>query len=205
MPEKMRTPLKHAGVTLLELMVAIAVAGVLLAIGIPSFNYFILDSRRIALGNDLLASLMLARSESIKQGRPVDVCGSTDGATCTGSSGDWNIGWIVWQPGDSTSSPAISSRLIRYVKNDSGSTAVTSSQVKIGFGQFSGSCQVGLGVDGPPPSISCVGPITATVCDTQKSNYNGSYICRGSKIVIQSSGVATLRSTDADSPNPCAC
>lgn len=212
MTGKMRTRRIHSGVTLLELMVAVAVAGVLLAIGIPSFRYFILDSRRISLGNELLASMMMARSESIKQGRTVIVCGyaedSSGQPTCLGSGGNWNVGWIVqeptlYPPSNKPNPPS------RVVKNDGGSNSVASSQVKTGFGQFSGSCQAGLGIDPTIPltsaSISCVGSITTTICDTQKSSYNGSQICRGSKVVVQSSGVATLRSTDADSPNPCAC
>ena len=197
MTGKMRTLRRHSGVTLLELMVAIAVVGVLLAIGIPSFQYFILDSRRIALGNDLLASVMLARSESIKQGQPVAICASTDGATCASSSSGWNSGWIVRQP------PTGTGQVVRYVKNDSGTTAVALSVPGIVFQQF-GSCQVQqLNTDG---STTCTASsLTTTVCDTQKSNYNGSNICRGSKVVVQSSGASTLRSTDADSPNPCAC
>lgn len=197
MPERMKTPSDHAGVTLLELMVAIAVAGVLLAIGVPSFKNFVLDSRRISLGNDLLASMMMARSESIKQGQPIMVCSSTDGVNCASSSG-WNSGWIIGPIG------ATSDQVIRYVKNDGGSTTVASSVGGIAFQQF-GSCQVQTSSSGTS-SYSCAGAsLVTTICDTQKSNYNGSYICRGSQVIVQTSGVAYLRSTDADSPNPCAC
>jgi type IV fimbrial biogenesis protein FimT len=190
----MKTPLKHAGVTLLELMVVIAVAGILLAVGVPSFNNFILDSRRIGLGNDLLAAMMLARSESIKQGQGITVCASTDGVNCASTSSGWNSGWIVQGP--------TTAQVIRYVKNDSGSAAVTSSVAAIAFQQF-GSCQVQAGSGTPLPCATST--VTVRVCDTQKSNYNGSLMCRGSKVVVQTSGVATLRSTDSESPNPCAC
>jgi len=44
--------------------------------------------------NTLIATLNFARSEAIRQSRPVSVCASGDQASC--NNGDWNQGWIVF-------------------------------------------------------------------------------------------------------------
>ncbi len=85
-----------AGFTLIELLTAITVAGVIMAIAMPSFRY-ITNSNRIASEiNGLLGDLQFARAEAIKEGETVSVCVSTDGATCTGGPA-WQSGWIVFQ------------------------------------------------------------------------------------------------------------
>ena len=54
------------GFTLLELLVAMAVAGILLGVGVPSFVEVMKNARLSTQHNDLLQSLYLARSEAIK-------------------------------------------------------------------------------------------------------------------------------------------
>lgn len=85
----------------MELMMAIAVIGVILAVTIPSFNTFRLNNRMTGAANDLLASFNLARSEAVKRQRSVGVCSSTDpGAatpTCTAPLlNTTSVGWVVW-------------------------------------------------------------------------------------------------------------
>ena len=81
-----------AGITLIELMVAIAVLSILLTIGVPGFNSFIQNSRSTALANELVTTLNLARSESVRRAEDIIVCASNDQTSC---SGDWVDGWIV--------------------------------------------------------------------------------------------------------------
>ena len=54
------------GFTLLELLVAMAVTGILLGVGVPSFVEVMKNARLSTQHNDLLQSLYLARSEAIK-------------------------------------------------------------------------------------------------------------------------------------------
>jgi type IV fimbrial biogenesis protein FimT len=89
----MRT--RRAGFTLMELLMTLTVAGILIAIGVPSFRYVTNANRIASEVNGLLGDLQYARSEAIKEGQTVTVCASTDDATCTGGNA-WQGGWIVF-------------------------------------------------------------------------------------------------------------
>lgn len=84
------------GFTVLELMVTVAVGALLVAIGVPALNNFVLNDRDISQINSLVASFNYARSEAIKQhlASGVVVCPSSDGATCNGTPA-WSGGWVV--------------------------------------------------------------------------------------------------------------
>jgi type IV fimbrial biogenesis protein FimT len=82
------------GFTLIELMVAIMVLGILLGVAVPSFRDAALSSRLTAYANDLVASAQIARSEAIKRNAPVTLCASAVGAACD-EGGGWEVGWIV--------------------------------------------------------------------------------------------------------------
>jgi len=82
------------GFTLIEMMVTIAIAALLFAIGVPMFRNASLGARLSAGANNLLASVQLARSEAIKRNVPVRLCASSDGATCA-AAGGWEQGWII--------------------------------------------------------------------------------------------------------------
>lgn len=84
--------------TLMELMVALSVAGVLLTLAVPNIQSFIKNNRMTGIANDMLTALTIARSESIKRQQPVALCASTNpkaaNPTCT--TGTFSSGWIVW-------------------------------------------------------------------------------------------------------------
>lgn len=84
---------RAAGFTLVELMVTLAVAAILMAIAIPNFTALINSNRLTATGNELVASLQLARSEALRRNTQVRVCRSEDGSSCAGA-GQWNR-WIT--------------------------------------------------------------------------------------------------------------
>jgi type IV fimbrial biogenesis protein FimT len=85
----------NAGFTLVELLVTTAVIAVLLGVAMPKMTGFIKSIQLSSASNDLLAGLLLARSEAIKRNSRVVICKSADGAFCA-SSGNWEQGWIVF-------------------------------------------------------------------------------------------------------------
>jgi type IV fimbrial biogenesis protein FimT len=86
---------RHAGFTLLELMIALTVAAVLFAIAIPSFRYVTTANRVSSEVNAMLGDFQFARAEAIKEGQTVTICSSNNGTSCSGTT-TWTFGWIVF-------------------------------------------------------------------------------------------------------------
>ena len=84
----------HRGFTLIELMVTMAVLGIILGIAAPNIQHFIVDNRTTTQTNDLIALLNLARSQAIQEGHRTQLCISHDQNNCV--NGDWGDGWLVW-------------------------------------------------------------------------------------------------------------
>ena len=113
------------GFTLVELLVTIAVAGVILTLGVPSMRQLMMNNRMTALTNDLATAVHLARTEAIRRGVSIGVCsGSADIDSGTGittgqcQNTPWNDGWLViadpsgtpeliWSRGPAGDSPSI--------------------------------------------------------------------------------------------------
>ena len=87
-----------SGFTMIELVVVIAIVGILMAIGVPSFRYVTTANRISAEVNGLLGDLQFARAEAIKEGWPVVVCVSANSTaanpTCSNAN-TWQSGWII--------------------------------------------------------------------------------------------------------------
>ena len=88
---------RSRGFTLVELVIALLILAILVAVGVPTFQDATLGSRLGSTANNLVVSLYLARSEAIKRNTIVRVCPSTDGTSCATSS-SWQTGWIVMAP-----------------------------------------------------------------------------------------------------------
>jgi type IV fimbrial biogenesis protein FimT len=82
--------------SLIELMVTVAIAGILAAVAAPSFANIIKNNSMTTQYNELLASLNLARSEAIRRGVPVNICKSNDQTNCGNNTVNWQDGWIVF-------------------------------------------------------------------------------------------------------------
>jgi type IV fimbrial biogenesis protein FimT len=91
---------KARGFTLIEMMVAIAIMGIILAIGVPNFIEFVADQRVRAAASDIVSDVNLARAESLKTQRRVVMAraGSTAAGTgCAPSGGtSWSNGWCIF-------------------------------------------------------------------------------------------------------------
>lgn len=84
---------RQQGLTLVELMVTLAVAIILIAVGMPLFSGVAGSNRATTQANNLVAALKLARSEAVKRAETVTVCSGSP-LTC-GGAGDWAGGWFV--------------------------------------------------------------------------------------------------------------
>lgn len=91
---------KQTGLTLIELMTTLAVAVVILAVGVPLYGTIASSSKSVTQGNALVGALNLARSEAITRATTVSVCAVADAsiaAPVCGSASDWVDGWMVFE------------------------------------------------------------------------------------------------------------
>lgn len=88
---------QQGGFSLIELMITLAVAAILLSVGVPSFITFMQDSRLTTQSHALRTSLGFARDEAVKRAVPVSVCRSNNQTTC---GGNWKDGWIIFTDDD---------------------------------------------------------------------------------------------------------
>ena len=90
---------RQDGITLIELMIALAIAAIILAVGVPSFQSMMRSNRAATQANEFTSAINLARSEAAKRGRNTVLCPSTDQASCTGGT-DWAAGWLLFIDND---------------------------------------------------------------------------------------------------------
>ncbi|OEU73691.1 MAG: hypothetical protein BA869_06920 [Desulfuromonadales bacterium C00003107] len=112
MPMSRLSPETHSdhsesGLTLVELIVAMAVMTIVLSIGTYSFRGFTNRNAVNAATNDLLAAITLTRSEAVTRGQVVSLCRSADptadnipatpAPSCTAAGGSgWETGFIIF-------------------------------------------------------------------------------------------------------------
>ena len=115
----MSYPGKQTAYTLFELLMTLALAAIILSVGIPSFGSLVADNRLRAQANSLFHAVHLARKESITRRRVVSLCPSNDGENCNPTF-DWSAGWIMFvndaRRDELTRSPT--EPLLRYQKGD---------------------------------------------------------------------------------------
>ena len=94
------------GFTLLELLMTVALAALLLALGIPSFAAIAARQKQSVEINALFHAVHLARKESIMRKKVVSLCPSFDGASCTPGL-DWSGGFLMFENRDKDEPPEI--------------------------------------------------------------------------------------------------
>jgi type IV fimbrial biogenesis protein FimT len=102
------------GLSLLEVVIAVAVAGLLLSLAVPSFQAMQARRAVAAAIATIESDFALARSEAIRQGHSVTICSSSTAGECLADAAsgddDWTTGWIIYaQPTTSGSSSSSSS------------------------------------------------------------------------------------------------
>lgn len=176
------------GFTLVELMVAVAVLGILMAIGLPAMRDMMLNSKRSAAGNELLSAMLLARSEANKLGQRVVVCPwRADLAQC---GTDWKRGVMVFNdPVDdgvvnTTAAPPNREQVLRTFPlkdSDVAGFTITANVARFKFQPF---------------NVSSVGG-SIQICDPRDENQAGEEE-KSRVIVVSRSGRARIQDKKAD-------
>lgn len=92
-------PTSSRGFTLIELMIAVGLTGLLLSLAVPALDQFTTSARSTGAVNDFVSSLHVARSTAVTTNFRTTVCASAGGANCEAVS--WDQGWIVFTDRDS--------------------------------------------------------------------------------------------------------
>jgi type IV fimbrial biogenesis protein FimT len=90
---------KVNGFTLVEVLVAALILGVLMLVAVPGFSDLISNNRMVSEVYALRATLSHARSEALALRAPVVVCPTNDGLACADSV-DWSIGYMAFPETD---------------------------------------------------------------------------------------------------------
>lgn len=83
------------GITLVELMMALAIVAVLATVALPAFGNLLGRTRQQVAMSDLQASLNLARITAINRSQHVIACPSIDRLTCLHTT-QWHHGWLLF-------------------------------------------------------------------------------------------------------------
>ena len=89
---------RSMGVTLLELLITLALIGILLGIGAPALGHWMAEITVTAERDRLMRSLAFARHSAVFENRTVSLCpGDVSGCA---DDGRWEVGWLVFTDPD---------------------------------------------------------------------------------------------------------
>jgi type IV fimbrial biogenesis protein FimT len=81
----------QTGFTLIEMIVTVALAAILLTMGVPSFSAMLKNNRITTQTNQFVTAMNFARSEAIKRGVSISVVAAND----DDDNNEWGPGWSV--------------------------------------------------------------------------------------------------------------
>jgi type IV fimbrial biogenesis protein FimT len=86
---------RQAGVTMVELIITMTIAGIVLTMGVSGYRYVTRSNRASSEINALLGDMQFARYEAVKEGEAVTICPASASATTCSTTTSWSGGWMV--------------------------------------------------------------------------------------------------------------
>lgn len=94
---------QQSAFTLIELMVTIAVLAIIATLAAPNLSQMLRNTKVNTSSGDILTFLQQSRTEAIRLGKTVTVCGSADGSSClSANKRNWSTGLIATHSGSTT-------------------------------------------------------------------------------------------------------
>ncbi|MCH1924384.1 GspH/FimT family pseudopilin [Shewanella sp. C32] len=112
------------GFTLVELMVTIAVAAILLTVGVPSLKSLYDAYRGNSEISRIQQALSFARNQAISYGAPVAVCPNNNGTSC---GSDWQSGLLIYAT--TTADTATVSKVLKVVEGFNSSDRIAGGKI----------------------------------------------------------------------------
>lgn len=89
-----------SGFSLIELLMAVIIIGILSSLAMPGFQYLIKQNRITTASNSLAGAISYARTEAVKRGNSVHF-GAAAGAHVSVTAAEAaNLAWVVWVDAD---------------------------------------------------------------------------------------------------------
>jgi type IV fimbrial biogenesis protein FimT len=133
-PRRRVSPARMGGMTLIELMVALAVAAVIVALGAPTMLRMLARHAIAAQADELQDAVRIGRNEAMKRGGPVVLCRTDASNTshCAGSAGSWQT-WLLFADVARTGTFAGGDPILRQHLDVSGRMTVVGDAASVRF------------------------------------------------------------------------
>ena len=133
-PIPIARPRRPGGFTLIELMVTVAVAALIIALGVPSFLRVLGRHAILAQAEELQDAVRIGRNEAMKRSGPVVLCRTeaTRPGHCAGTSGSWQT-WLLFADVGRSGAFAAGDPILRQHVDVSGRMTVTGEASAIHF------------------------------------------------------------------------
>ena len=118
------------GITLIELVTAIAITGILTSLAIPSFNHMRAGNAMAASLNLFLAQLHLARSTAVTRERHITLCPTADTTTCSDDPRDWADGYLIFEDRNRNAERDSNEEIVSHASQASGDIRISSSRYR---------------------------------------------------------------------------
>jgi type IV fimbrial biogenesis protein FimT len=147
-----QSPRRQLGVTLVETLLTLSIAGIVLGAGVPSFGRMLAEARVSAEAEALIGHFHLARTTAVDGGSATVLCPSADGLACA-SDALWHQGYLLFVDRNDNRAPDAGEPVLRHRPGaaDAPVTATSSTYRRL----------VRFDVDGSAGGTN----ITITLCD----------------------------------------